>query len=195
MMGQEPGQLARGARRIPGEPGVWLFILGDMMVFAACFAAFLDARSSAPDVFERSRDTANVAFGAVNTLLLLTGSWCVVLGVRAIRAGRQELAPRLFAAAMTTGGVFGVNKVVEWSIKLSAGHTPAVNDYYMYYFILTGLHAAHLIIGMTVLFLMMRASQRPMLTNRNVRNIESGATYWHLVDLLWIVLFALLYLV
>jgi nitric oxide reductase NorE protein len=190
---QTLGQAQR--RRVPGETGVWLFIFGDMMVFAACFIVFLVARSADPMLFEQSRNNAKVAFGAINTLLLLTGSWFVVRGVRAIHSGRQDLSPKLFAAAMACGAVFGVNKFIEWGDKLSAGHSPAENDYFMYFFIFTGLHFAHLVVGMVVLGFMLRAVRRPVLTKRHVRNIESGGTYWHLVDLLWVVLFALLYLV
>jgi heme/copper-type cytochrome/quinol oxidase subunit 3 len=109
---QTLGQAQR--RRVPGETGVWLFIFGDMMVFAACFIVFLVARSADPMLFEQSRNNAKVAFGAINTLLLLTGSWFVVRGVRAIHSGRQDLSPKLFATAMACGAVFGVNKFIEW---------------------------------------------------------------------------------
>jgi nitric oxide reductase NorE protein len=191
-----PSDPERQRRRlVPGEPGVWLFVLGDMIVFGVFFAVFLSARADQPGLFEASRETATIAFGAVNTLLLLTGSWFVALGVDAIHHGRPLLASKLFAGTFVTGAIFGIDKVVEWSSKVADGHGPGANDYFMYFFAFTGVHFAHLLIGMVAMALMARAAGRPGLTRRNVRNIESGATYWHLVDLLWIVLFALLYLV
>lgn len=86
------------------------------------------------------------------------------------------------------------NKAFEWRTKLAEGLTPATNDFFMYYFVLTGIHLLHVVIGIGVLVLVRRISQRPNLGVRAICAIESGATFWHLVDLLWIVLFALLYL-
>lgn len=86
-------------------------------------------------------------------------------------------------------------KLLEWGDKLSAGITPATNDFFMFFFTLTGLHFLHLLIGMVVLGFLVRASRRPLPTPRQLAYVEGGACFWHMVDLLWIVLFPLLYLV
>lgn len=185
-------------RRIPGEEGVWVFIFGDMCVFAVLFSLFLVARTHNPDLFRHSADTLNRDFGVVNTLNLLMSSIFVVLAVRAKASSKpwhQKVAPRFVLAAMFFGACFIVVKVVEYSEKLSHGLTPGTNDFYMYYFILTGLHLVHLILGMGVLTLLWRLAKKPELGKFEKAFFEGGACFWHMVDLLWIVLFPLLYLV
>jgi len=180
--------------RIPGETGIWVFVLGDMVMFGAFFGIFVEARSHNVALFNASQQQLLVAFGAVNTCLLLTGSLFVVWGVHAIRHGAARFAPGLFGAAFVCATLFGIDKVIEYAEKLSVGITPATNPFFTYFFMFTGVHAMHLIIGMVVLARMRRIAGQPALDASNVRAIESGATYWHLVDLLWVVLFALLYL-
>lgn len=179
---------------LPGELGIWIFILGDMAAFGLFFTVFVWERGGDPALFNASRDTLDITLGALNTLLLLTGSLCVIRGLAAVKAGRSRVARRWITAAMATGGLFGVDKVVEYVEQGRAGHGIGTNDFYMYYFMLTGIHLTHLCLGMGVLGYMRGLTGRAELTVRHVRNLESGASYWHMVDLLWIVLFALLYL-
>lgn len=181
-------------RRIPGETGIWVFVLGDMVMFAAFFGIYVQARSQHTELFNASQQKLLIAFGAVNTCLLLTGSLFVVWGVHAIRNGAARLAPKLFAAAFVCASLFGLDKVIEYTEKLSVGITPVTNPFFTYFFMFTGIHALHLIIGMCVLARMRRIARQPELDASDMAAIESGATYWHLVDLLWVVLFALLYL-
>jgi nitric oxide reductase NorE protein len=180
---------------IPGEPGIWVFIFGDLVAFTLFFAVFLDARAGRPGVFDAARGMLDVRIGAVNTLLLLTGSLFVALAARRVRAGSSRTAPRLIAAAILCGSGFVINKALEWGHALAAGRTPAANDFFMYFFAFTGIHLLHLLIGLAVLGVMWRIARRPSLSAAQVRTIEAGACYWHLVDVLWLVLFALLYLV
>lgn len=181
-------------RRIPGEVGIWVFVIGDMTMFAAFFGIYTQARSRQPALFNASQHQLLISFGAINTCLLLTGSLFVVWGVQATRDGKHAVAPRMFAAALSCASLFGFNKIIEYSIKLGHGITPATNEFFMYFFMYTGIHALHLLIGMCVLARMRRTAAKPVLDASDVNIIESGATYWHLVDLLWVVLFALLYL-
>lgn len=181
-------------RHVPGEYGIWVFILGDMTLFAAFFGVFVRDRARQPAAFTESQATLHIAFGAVNTCLLLTGSLFVVWAVQAVRRDDNAAARRFLAAAWVCAAVFGLDKVLEYADKVTHGLTPATNDYFMYFFMFTGIHALHLVIGMVVLAHLRRLCARPVLTAANVRTIEVGASYWHLVDLLWVVLFALLYL-
>jgi nitric oxide reductase NorE protein len=190
---------------LPGEEGVWVLIFGDMLLFGVFFATFLYYRGQEPEVFTDSQRTLSVTIGIVNTLLLLTSSLLVVTGVRAIRRGAQKLAPALFIGAILCGAGFGVDKVIEYSAKIADGGvvggvhlasiTPATNNFFMYYFILTGLHMFHVIIGMGVLVFMTVQARHPDMTARRFGYVEGGACFWHMVDLLWIVLFPLIYLV
>lgn len=188
---------ARGAprrRHLPGEPGTWVFILGDMTVFALLFGVFVYYRGKQPALFAHSQLELHRSFGAINTLLLLTSSLCVITAVRAIRAEMRRLAPATIAVAFICGCAFLVNKVLEWSDLLSHGHKPATNNFFMYFFVLTGIHAFHLLIGMAALSALFVLSRKPTLSKGQLAFVEGGACFWHMVDLLWIVLFALLYL-
>jgi nitric oxide reductase NorE protein len=186
-------------RRIPGEGGIWVFIVGDMVMFGAFFGCFVHDRSRHLEVFAWSQAQMKIGFGAVNTCLLLTGSLFVVWAVQAVRREALDTARRFLALAFTCAAVFGIDKVIEWSEKIAHGLTPATNLYFMYFYMFTGLHAVHVIIGMIVLAHLRRLCGRPatgvdQLSSAQQRTIEVGASYWHLVDLLWVVLFALLYL-
>ncbi|WP_354700084.1 Cytochrome c oxidase polypeptide I+III [Paraconexibacter sp. AEG42_29] len=181
-------------RRVPGEAGIWVLILGDMTIFAVLFVTYLYYRADQADLFTRSQATLDQTYGAVNTLLLLGSSLLVVLAVRAIRRGIRG-APMLIAGAMACGVAFSVLKFVEYHAKVSHDLTAQTNDFYMFYFVLTGLHWFHLILGLTALTALLVLSRRPTLTRHQFAFVEGGACFWHMVDLLWIVLFPLLYLV
>lgn len=179
--------------RVPGEIGVWAFIGGDMMAFGLMFAVFMSARMDEPAVFEQSRKTLHLAFGAANTVLLLVGSLLVVRGIRALRTGTGR-APLLFALCWLCGLAFVVNKFIEYSMVIGDGHQIGDNLFYGYYFILTAIHLLHLLLGMVGMAVTWRISRRKEHTAKDMRNVEAFGAYWHLVDLLWVVLFPLIYL-
>lgn len=198
--GDGDGKLIRKAKKkaathLPGEEGTWIFILGDMTVFALLFGVYITARAEDPGLFNSSQEELKVAFGAVNTLILLLSSLLVVSGIRAMRHGIPNLAPKLFAGAFLCGLAFSVNKIIEYSDKISHDLTPATNDFFMYFFVLTGLHFFHLLIGMALLVFLIVQSRKPKIDERRFAFVEGGACFWHMVDLLWVVLFPLLYLV
>jgi nitric oxide reductase NorE protein len=179
---------------VPGEIGIWLFVAGDLLVFAVFFIVIALGHVEQPQVFAEARTSLDMWVGVLNTLLLLTGSWFVAIGVDKCRTTGKPVSSHYFSLAILCGVAFAVNKFFEWGGKISAGFTPATNDFYMYFFIFTGIHLLHVIVGIGVLLLVRSVSRRPGLTRRDVTTMESGATFWHLVDLLWIVLFALFYL-
>jgi nitric oxide reductase NorE protein len=190
-----PAAPSATARRMPGEEGTWVFLFGDMVVFGVFFTTFLVQRAAHAELFDRSRQTLDLGIGLTNTLVLLTSSWCVASAVTALRGGATDLARRLFVAALGCGLVFVALKAVEYTQKVHQGHTPGTNDFYLYYFILTGLHLFHVLVGLGILAFLSRQPARATLTERRWMVIEGGACFWHLVDLLWIFLFPLLYLV
>jgi nitric oxide reductase NorE protein len=191
---------------VPGEAGIWIFILGDMGIFAVLFGTFLVYRSKDVALFDSSQLHLNTTFGLINTVLLLASSMLVVLAVSAVRRGTPRPAPLLIAGAIGCGLGFSVLKVVEYVAKIHAGITPQTNTFYMFYFLLTGLHWFHLILGLAVLtylFFSARTSRRDYLVVSQSRRrhdarqlawFEGGGCFWHMVDLLWIVLFPLIYL-
>lgn len=182
-------------KHIPGEVGVWIFIFGDMLIFSLFFVVFLYYRGLDLELFTRSQALLNENYGAINTILLLTSSWFVVLAVQAVRAGRAKIVGRLCLLALSCGVGFIVVKILEYGEKIRAGYTLTSNDFFMYYYIFTGIHFLHLIIGMCVLVFLYFKSKTIQSSDADVQLFESGGAYWHMVDLLWIVLFPLLYLV
>lgn len=184
-----------GTRRIPGESGTWVFLFGDMLVFGAFFVTFLVERAKAPDVFDVARTTLHLGVGVANTLVLLTSSLFVVLALGAMRTGARSVATRAVAAAIGCGLVFVALKVFEYVSLVGAGHGPGADHFYLYYFVLTGLHLFHVSVGLAVLAFMLTQTRRDELSHTRTALVEGAACFWHLVDLLWIFLFALLYLV
>lgn len=185
------------ARRfhIPGEGAIWAFIFCDLLTFSVIFGSYLFDMERDHRAFAVSQTELNLAFGAVNTLLLLTGSLCVVLGVAAIKANQLARARSMLTLAPLFAIAFGVNKVIEYSDKVRHDITPWTNDFYNYYYMLTGFHAFHLLIGIAFLFRMRRMVSHDRPTAKQFAFIETGASFWHLVDLLWIALFPMLYII
>ncbi|WP_319455960.1 MULTISPECIES: cytochrome c oxidase subunit 3 [unclassified Mycobacterium] len=180
---------------IPGEAGLWIFILGDMTLFAAIMLAFLWDRRSNPGVFKDAAHQLIQPIGAVNTLVLLLSSYLVVGAMCAHRAARYGHARRLVAGAMCCAATFAGLKALEYYLELSAGHTPASGKFFNFYFILTGLHLLHVIVGTALLTAWQLMLKRRREWAGAQRVTEGIASYWHMVDLLWVAIFALVYLV
>jgi nitric oxide reductase NorE protein len=178
---------------MPGEEGIWVLIFGDLFVFTLFFGTFLYYRGIEPAVFVASQLTLSRGFGLCNTFLLLTSSLFVAAGVQRVRRGAPH-APLLFLAAMACGFGFVGNKALEWGAKFHHGISLTTNDFYMLYFAFTGIHLFHVLIGLAVLSYLTSAAKKPDAATKSLVWIECGALFWHLVDLLWVVLFALFYL-
>lgn len=187
---------AAGQRRqthVPGEAGAWVLIFGDLLVFTSLFATYLYYRGQEPDLFAASQRSLDATFAAINTVLLLSGSLVVAVGVREVRGGSSLLARRVFLCGALCGVWFGFNKYLEYGEKIADGITPVSNNFFMYYYVLTGLHMFHVLLGTGMLLVMSFLARKPKLTARQIAAVEGGACFWHLVDLLWIVLVALVY--
>ncbi|WAJ43431.1 cytochrome c oxidase subunit 3 [Mycobacterium sp. Aquia_216] len=183
------------ARRIPGEEGIWVFVLGDMTVFALFFATFMYSRGKNPEIFARDHAALHVALGTINTVLLLSSSLLVVLAVQRVLAGQREGARRPIAVALGCGVGFVVVKALEWTQLFAARKGVGSGEFFSYYFMFTGIHLLHVLIGLAVLSRLMVVIRQPEFGEKQSRLCETGGIFWHMVDLLWVVLFALFYLV
>ena len=181
-------------RVLPGDPGVWMFITADVTLFCLFFFVFTSGRLADPDAYEISRQQLDPRFGLANTLILLTSSWLVVLAVHAARAGGREEVRRYLKLAMLVGAGFAVTKVAEYTLKISAGITVTTSEFFAYYYGFTAIHFFHFLVGMAVLAVCFAKAREEAIDERYLVWIESGGCYWHMVDLLWIVLFPMLYL-
>ncbi|MFG1244334.1 cytochrome c oxidase subunit 3 family protein [Xanthobacter versatilis] len=182
------------AGRIPGEPGIWLFIAGDCLLFSALFIVFLLYRAEDPAIFGAGRAELSQVLGLCNTLLMLTSSWFVAIGVEAAHRHLAGVPQRCFGAALACGAAFGAVKFFEYREKIAADITPTTNDFFMFYFVYTGIHMIHVFIGMIVLYMLIIYTRQHNIRALQIQHLQTGAGFWHLVDLLWIVLFPLLYL-
>lgn len=177
--------------RIPGESSMWFFVIGDLIIFGAYFVAYVYYRGQQPVLFLESQARLNLDIGAANTVVLLTSSLFVALGTSAARSGKASDGVRLFGIALALGAAFPVLKLFEYLPEIIAGVTPGTNLFFMYYFVMTGLHLCHVLLGLVILSFVIRnlkARAAP-----RISFVETAATYWHMVDVLWLVLFALLY--
>ncbi|QHN35960.1 hypothetical protein GII31_14875 [Gordonia pseudamarae] len=188
-----PPTSSRTPRRMPGIEGFWVFIAGDMAIFTLMFLAFAVTRRDDVPGFEAARATLDIDRGGINTLVLLTSSACVASALKWLRAGEQHIAARWTAWGIVGGLVFIALKSTEYVTGFRDGHTPAASEFYVYYLAITGIHLIHVIAGCIVLgtfWVRMRRSPMP-----GVTGFETAACYWHLVDLLWLLIFPLIYLI
>jgi len=144
-------------------------------------------------MFLASEAQLDRTIGAVNTLVLLASSLFMALCVQAARDKQFGAARNYVACAVLTGVTFAGSKIYEWFMEIRAGHTLASNEFFTFYYFLTGMHVFHLVVGLIVLGVIARELGDVSLRSQEV--VEAGATYWHMVDLLWVVIFALLYLI
>jgi nitric oxide reductase NorE protein len=177
---------------LPGDGAMWFFVLGDMIIFGLYFIAYMIFRAREPGAFTAAQHNLYLDIGVVNTLLLLFSSW---LAARAVLAARvddnSERTVRLLIATGACGALFIVLKLAEWWFEASAGHTLSSSTFMSFYYALTGIHMLHVIMGLTILAVVVvfiRGNREP---KPNV--VEQATTYWHMVDLLWVIIFALLY--
>ncbi|GAA1750556.1 cytochrome c oxidase subunit 3 [Aeromicrobium alkaliterrae] len=179
-------------REVPVEPGFWLLVLGDMTMFAVFFGSFLIEQRNDPAVFGAGRSDLNQLIGTANTVVLLTGSLVVALGVKAVLDGRHEIGSRYLLAGVGCAGLFTALKAVEYLQKLDAGITPATDTFFTYYFALTGIHLVHVLIATGLLWHVAQRARRGHAVGRPW--VQAAGVVWHAVDIIWLLLFAVIYL-
>ena len=179
--------------RLAGDLAMWLIILAELLTFGILFLCYAFARSQNVALFNASQLTLDLNSGAINTVLLITGSWCVVRAVKAVRRNASASGVRWLLAALLCGVGFVSLKVIEFSAKLDAGIDLSTNTFYMFYILLTAFHFFHVILGMIFLTILMFKTWQGAYGSHEHHALETGAAFWHMVDLLWIVLFPLVY--
>src|ERR1700751_2970546 len=178
---------------VPGQPDMWAFVLFETLVFAAYFGFYLFYRARSPELFLHSQAQLDLRIGVFNTLVLLLSSWSVARCVQSPRAGAYRAALRDVYITASFAAIFLFFKVFEWARLVRMGNGLNSNDFFTYYFFLTGIHFVHLLIGFVVLGVVVYQLRSP--ARRSKELVETCATYWHTVELLWVLIFALLYVV
>lgn len=177
----------------PGDLAIWIFILAELLVFAVFFAAYAFTRLNHVELFNQYQATLNRDAALLNTLALLTSSYFVIRGVVAARGGNNPLCARWLWAAVGMGALFLVVKSAEYAHHLGAGVSLSTNTFYMFYLSLTFFHFMHVILGMVILAAVAVKAGRGGYSVEEHTGVETGASYWHMVDLVWLILFPLVY--
>ena len=187
--------------------GMWVFLGSETLLFAGLFALYAAYRFAYPAEFHAASAHANLVIGTVNTYILLTSSLTVALAIHATRQGHRRRTVALLGATIALGLAFDVLKAIEYAGHLAEGLAPGayyafgelpahgVVLYVTLYYLLTGLHALHVTGGLVVLIWLAVRAHRGDFTPRSHIALELGGLYWHLVDLVWIFLWPLLYLI
>jgi cytochrome c oxidase subunit III len=185
--------------------GMWLFIFTELLLFGGLFVVYSIMRFTHQNAFHLAAQELNVFLGATNTVLLLTSSMTIAMAVSAVQYGHKKFTLLLIGITILLGLIFLVNKYFEWKVKFQHGLYPGSEVlhgfgygdtiFFGLYFFMTGLHALHIIVGVTILgWIMARVSKDKIHAEKYV-HLENGALYWHLVDVIWIFLFPLFYLI
>ena len=187
--------------------GMWIFLLTEILLFGGLFCVYAIFRAWNPEMFINAHRELNQLLGTINTLVLITSSLTIALAIRSLQVDKAKQATMFLALTLLFATVFLVIKYFEYTHKIHLGQLPG--KYYSYtglegtnphiffsiYFTMTGLHAVHIIIGMAVIAIMTVKSAQNKFSSRYYTPVELSGLYWHLVDLIWIFLFPLLYLI
>lgn len=185
--------------------GMWIFLFTEILLFGGLFIVYAVFRDMYPHQFSAGANQLNSMIGAFNTIILLVSSATAAMSITAVQKGNNKLALILLAATILVGVIFMVNKYFEWSAKIHHGIYPNSDALFelpkgyliffgLYYF-MTGLHALHIIIGVTFITVVMAKIKKNKINSGNYVLLENAGLYWHLVDLIWIFLFPLFYLI
>lgn len=187
--------------------GMWLFLASEILLFTALFAAYAVYRFLYPEAFALSSRAIETSFGLVNTIVLVTSSYTVALGLDASARGNGRRTALLYGASVAMGLLFLALKYVEYHHHFTEGQlpgrhyayeaiaAPGVTIFWSLYFLITGLHGIHVVVGMTILSVVAVKAARGAYSPEYHVGVELAGLYWHLVDLIWIFVFPLIYLI
>lgn len=180
-------------KSVPGQPDMWMFVLFESLLFTAYFSVYLVSRTQNPDLFLQSQSHLDLRIGVVNTIALLLSSWAIARCVQASREGNYRSALTNVILTISFGVIFLAGKIIEWVTQIRMGNTFTSDEFFQHYFFLTSIHCIHVLIGFVVLGVVVYQLWSPQ--RRSQQLVETGATYWHTVDFLWVLIFALIYVV
>jgi nitric oxide reductase NorE protein len=183
----------------PGDAGIWIIIYIELITFGLFFLGYVYSRRLDIELFNSSQLALNQTYGFINTLILITSSFLVVKAVHTIKTIELKkasiIASRYLNSAIALGGVFLLIKMSEFITKYSQGINLSTNKFFMFYFLLTVFHFLHVLLGMIILFNVKEKTKKQGYNKNDLKGMQTGASYWHMVDLLWIVLFPLIYII
>lgn len=192
-------------RELPGDLAIWIFIFAELSVFAIFFFSYSWMHSHNLEMFKAGQQNLHPIAGLINTVALITSSYTVALSVLFAKKNKIRLSWFSLSASVFIALIYVFTKSWEYNELISEGFDLSTNSFYMFYFFTTGFHFMHVLLGMLVLWIMairLKALEKSnvasgvneaSLSENEMLNLESSASYWHMVDLLWIILFPLVY--
>ncbi len=187
--------------------GMWIFLLTEVLFFGGLFCAYAVYRAWNPDIFHNGHAFLNTTLGTINTVVLITSSLTVALAIRFLQVNKVKLAAANLAATLILAGAFLVIKYFEYMHKIHEGQLPGKfytfegvegsnpHIFFSVYFMMTGLHGIHVVAGMIVIGWVLIRTLKNHFSAEYYTPVEMTGLYWHLVDLIWIFLFPMFYLV
>ena len=191
--------------------GMWIFLITEIMFFGGMFACYTIYRNWYPEIFAIASSSLNAVIGAINTCVLLLSSFTMVMAVRAGQLGQQKMIVVFLILTMLFGGVFLGVKAIEWKEKFDEHHIPGQAEFHLegvkpadqghaqlffsLYFAVTGLHALHMVVGAGILLGLILHARQGRYNAGYYTPVDVAGLYWHFVDVIWIFLFPLLYLI
>ena len=185
--------------------GMWLFLFTELLFFGGMFLLYSVFRSQYPAEFHSAAQEENLLLGSVNTTILLTSSFTIAVAIAAIRKGNKILSLYMQTTTIMFGICFLIIKYFEWSAKISKGiypDSPALLSrgkgdilFFSLYYVMTGIHGIHVLIGVIAIAIMFVYTRRGVIDRDNFAKLENTGLYWHFVDIVWIYLFPLFYLI
>ncbi len=172
---------------LPGEPMMWVLIFSELAVFGLLIGTFSVARAVHPSIFADGQQLLDPGLAGLNTLMLVASGWAAARGVKSACEGRRVHCRRWLLLAMALGAVFVAIKLLEYADEVAAGAGFETSTFFTLYFLLTGFHLLHVVLGLIILAVVVR--------DADVRGVETGTSFWHMVDLIWVLMFPIVYLV
>ena len=182
------------AKKLPGDMAMWFFILAELTVFGIFFIAFAVTEQLYQPLFSEGKQLLHPIAGLINTLALITSSYFVVLALQAFTSQKYKQTSQLLICAQAMACLYLGVKYWEYSQLFALDIGIETNTFFTLYFLITAFHFLHVLLGMAILALMTIRAQKVEF-QQSISGFEAGASYWHMVDLVWIILFPLIYVI
>lgn len=179
----------------PGGILLWFIIIIELFTFLGAVLVFMYYRSQAIDEFLSYKALINPFIGTINTVVLITSGYFMAISVLRLRNNENEKSSKAILFAMLLGLLFLIIKGGEFALKLNAGIGLEYNSFFTFYWLMTGFHFVHVLFGVGILCYMYFAVKKGNYSATNTLDVESSATFWHMCDLIWILIFPVLYLI
>lgn len=181
-------------KRLPGDIAMWFFILAELTVFAIFFISFAVTEQLNTDMFEEGKAQLHTVAGLVNTIALITSSFFVALSLNAVASAKHKRCVTYLVLGQLTALIYMAVKLWEYNFLFSINIDLETNTFFTLYFLITFFHFLHVLLGMVILMFMTYRAKSGFY-DKNISGFEAGASYWHMVDLVWIILFPLIYVI